>query len=162
MLAPDLAPRWERTLPQRGMAVALDPFGQYLAAADGRGGLTLYDHNGKARWNAPNARPLQHLAFIPERPALAAAADFGLVACYGVAGNVLWRDAPVAHTGGAGGQRRRDGDRPRRFQRRPELLFVGGFEAARAGAGGAVPAGRGVLRRRRLSDRRPGAAPAPA
>ncbi len=99
MLAPDLAPRWERTLPQRGTAVALDPFGQYLAAADGRGGLTLYDHNGQARWNAANARPLQHLAFIPERPALAATADFGLVACYGVAGNVLWRDAPVVHTG---------------------------------------------------------------
>ena len=99
MLAPDLTPRWERTLPQRGTAVALDPFGQYLAAADGLGGLTLYDRIGRVRWNAANARPLHHLAFIPERPALAAAADFGLVACYGVAGNVLWRDAPVAHTG---------------------------------------------------------------
>jgi hypothetical protein len=99
MLAPDLSPRWERTLPQRGTAVALDPFGHYLAAADGRGGLTLYDHNGRSRWHAANARPLQHLAFIPERPVLAAAADFGLVACYGITGSVLWRDGPVAHTG---------------------------------------------------------------
>ncbi len=108
------------------------PFGQYLAAADGRGGLTLYDHNGRLRWHAPNARPLQHLAFIPERPALAAAADFGLVACYR-----RRRQRPVARRPGgphrvAGGQRRRDGDRPRLFQRRPELLFVGGSEAARA------------------------------
>ena len=100
MLAPDLTPRWERTLPPRVTAVALDPFGQYLAAADGRGGLTLYDRDGRVRWNVANPRPLQHLAFIPERPALAAAADFGLVACYGVGGDVLWRDGPVAHTGG--------------------------------------------------------------
>lgn len=99
MLAPDLTPRWERMRPRPATAVALDSFGQYLAAADGRGGLTLYDRNGRARWNAANARPLQHLAFIPERPALAAAADFGLVACYGAAGNVLWRDAPMVHTG---------------------------------------------------------------
>ena len=99
MLAPDLTPRWERTLPARGTAVALDPFGQYLAAADGRGGLTLFDQGGRTRWSAANPRPLHHIAFIPERPALTAAADFGLVVCYGLAGNGLWRDAPVAHTG---------------------------------------------------------------
>jgi hypothetical protein len=99
MLAPDLTPRWERTLPQRGTAVALDAFGQYLAAADGRGELTLYDRSGRQRWHVANARPLHHLAFIPERPALAAAADFGLVACYGITGDVLWRESPVAHTG---------------------------------------------------------------
>ncbi len=68
MLAPDLTPRWERLLPQSGTAVALDPFGQYLAAADGRGGLTLFDRTGRTRWNAANARPLQHLAFIPSAP----------------------------------------------------------------------------------------------
>ncbi len=100
MLAPDLTPRWERMIPKRGTAVALDPFGQYVAAADGRGGLTLFDRQGRARWHADNARPLEHLAFIPERPALAAAADFGLIACYSVSGTLLWRDAPVAHTGG--------------------------------------------------------------
>ncbi|HVS36548.1 MAG TPA: PQQ-binding-like beta-propeller repeat protein [Gemmataceae bacterium] len=98
MLAPDLSPRWERTLPQRGTAAALDPFGQFLAAADAGGGLVLYDRTGRERWRAANARPLHHLAFVPERPALIAAADFGLVVCYGIGGDLLWRDTPVAHT----------------------------------------------------------------
>src|ERR1700730_17025387 len=99
MLAPDLTPRWERTAPQRGTAVALDPFGRFLAAADGGGGLTLFDAKGRPRWRAANTLPSQHIAFIPERPALAVAADFGLVACYDIAGDLLWRDAPMAHTG---------------------------------------------------------------
>jgi hypothetical protein len=99
LLAPDLTPRWERTVPQRGTAIALDPFGQYLAAGDGAGGLSLFDRKGQSRWRVENARPLQHLAFIPERPALAAAADFGLVACFDLSGNALWCDSPMAHTG---------------------------------------------------------------
>ncbi len=99
LLAPDLTPRWERAAPPRGTAVALDPFGQYLAAADGDGGLSLFDRNGSRLWRVANARPLRHLAFIPERPALAAAADFGLTACFDLSGNVLWRDGPMAHVG---------------------------------------------------------------
>src|SRR5262245_56260339 len=35
-LAPDLATRWEATLPGPARAAALDPFGQYLAVADAR------------------------------------------------------------------------------------------------------------------------------
>jgi len=99
LLAPDLTPRWERTAPPRGTAVALDPFGQYLAAADGDGGLSLFDRNGRMHWRIANARPLRQLAFIPERPALAATADFGLTACFDLSGKVLWRDGPMAHVG---------------------------------------------------------------
>jgi hypothetical protein len=98
LLAPDLAPRWEQKLPQRGTAVALDPFGQYIAAADA-GGLSLLDRKGRSRWRVPATRPLRRIAFIPERPALAAAADFGLIACHDLVGNILWQDAPVAHSG---------------------------------------------------------------
>ena len=99
LLAPDLTPRWERTAPPRGTAVALDPFGQYLAAADGDGGLSLFDSDGRMLRRVANARPLRHLAFIPERPALAASADFGLTACFDLSGKVLWRNGPMAHVG---------------------------------------------------------------
>lgn len=99
LLAPDLTPRWERSVPQRGAAVALDPFGHYLAAADGEGGLCLFDRKGRSRWRVSHARPLHHVAFVPERPALAASADFGLVTCLDLTGNGLWRDGPLAHVG---------------------------------------------------------------
>jgi hypothetical protein len=98
-LAPDLTPRWERAVPVRGTAVALDPFGLHVAAADGAGGLSLFGHAGRPRWRVADARPLRRLAFVPERPALIAAADFGLVAAFDASGRVLWRDAPVAHAG---------------------------------------------------------------
>jgi WD40 repeat protein len=99
LLAPDLTPRWERTISRRGTAVALDPFGQYLAAADGDGGLSLWDCRGQSRWRVSHPRPMHHLAFVPERPALAASADFGLATCLDLSGNSLWRDGPVAHVG---------------------------------------------------------------
>ena len=156
MLAPDLSPRWERTLPQRGTAVALDPFGQYLAAADGRGGLTLYDRHGPdalARRQRPAAAPPRLHSRTP-RPG----SGRRLRACRLLRRR---RERPVARrTGGAhrlaGGQRRRRGDRPGVFQRRPVLLFAGWSEAARLRRRGTVPPGGGVLRRRRLPDRRPG------
>jgi hypothetical protein len=98
LLAPDLTPRWERPAPPRCTAVALDPFGRYLAAADA-GGLNFFERDGRLRWRVETPRALEHLAFVPERPALAAAADFGLTACYDLTGRCLWRDGLVAHVG---------------------------------------------------------------
>lgn len=98
-LAPDLAPRWERSLPERAVALALDPFGQYLVAADAGGRLHGFDRRGRALWQVPTPRPLVHLAFIPEAPLLVGAADFGLVAGFDLAGQCLWRDGLVANIG---------------------------------------------------------------
>lgn len=109
LLAPDLMPRWQHTLPQRAEAVALDPFGQYLAAADAGGGLYFFDRLARAVGKARTPRPLRHLAFVPEAPYLLGCADFGLVACFDLTGRCAWRDGPVAHLGslavsGAGGR----------------------------------------------------------
>jgi hypothetical protein len=57
------------------------------------------DSRGRTRWQATTPRPLHHLAFVPEKPVLVGAADFGLVACFGAAGECLWRDGLVAHIG---------------------------------------------------------------
>src|SRR5690349_5628145 len=56
-LAPDLAPRWQRTLRHPAVAVALDPFGHRLAVSDARGGLFLFDRDGRPLWQAPQPRP---------------------------------------------------------------------------------------------------------
>jgi hypothetical protein len=99
LLAPDLALRWERSVPQRALAVAMDPFGQYLAVAAANGGLYLFDNHGGMVAQASTPRPMQHLAFVPEKPVLIASADFGLAACFDLAGKCLWRDGLVAHIG---------------------------------------------------------------
>jgi hypothetical protein len=99
-LAPDLAPRWQRSLRHPAVAAALDPFGRRLAVSDNRGGLFLFDRDGRPVWQVQQPRALHHLAFVPEAPFLLGAADFGLVVCLdAVGGSVVWRDGLPAHCG---------------------------------------------------------------
>jgi WD40 repeat protein len=92
-------PRWQQTLAGSITAVALTPLGDYLAAADAAGNLSLFTRKGKLVWRTQSPRPLHFLAFVPEKPLLAGSADYGLVACFDVKGNMLWRDGLVAHVG---------------------------------------------------------------
>ncbi|MGH7169862.1 MAG: hypothetical protein ACRELG_06270, partial [Gemmataceae bacterium] len=94
-LAPDLAPRWQRPLRQRVTALALEPLGQRVAVADAGGGVTVMDGDGGTLWQATTLRPLHHLVFVPEKPLLVGAADFGLVLCFSASGECLWRDGLV-------------------------------------------------------------------
>jgi hypothetical protein len=98
-LAPDLMPRWERSVPGPALAVALDPFGQCLAVADARGHLSLFDRHGRQLARVQTPRPLCHLAFVPEAVRLLGCADLGLLACFDPAGRCLWREGLVAHIG---------------------------------------------------------------
>ena len=99
-LTPDLAPQWQRTMPGGGRALALDAFGQYLAVGGTRGEVRLFDRHGRTVWTATAPRPLSHLAFVPTAPLLVGAADFGLVVCFDMQGQLTWRDGLVAHVGG--------------------------------------------------------------
>jgi hypothetical protein len=99
LLAPDLTPRWQRSIDQRATAVAMDSFGRRIAVSDADGGLHLFDEAGGLLWKNDNPRPLHFLAFVPESPAIIGSADFGLVACFDAAGHCLWRDGLVAHIG---------------------------------------------------------------
>jgi len=98
-LAPDLSSRWERSVPHPVTALAVDPFGQYLAVADAGSHLSLFDCQGKPRVRIQTPRPLYHLAFVPTAPFLVAASDYGLAACFDMKGKLVWRDGPVAHIG---------------------------------------------------------------
>ena len=97
-LAPDLATRWERSLPAPAVSAALDAFGQYLAVTDQRGRLHVLDRLGRAVCHVDCPRPLKHLCFTPT--GLVGSADYGLVAAFDLAGGWRWRDGPVAHVGG--------------------------------------------------------------
>jgi hypothetical protein len=98
LLDQQLLPRWERAIPQ-GAAVALDSFGDRVAAADAAGGLHLFDGQGQPLWRSKCPRPLRFLTFVPEVSVLLGCADFGLVLCCDALGRCIWRDAPVTHTG---------------------------------------------------------------
>lgn len=98
-LAPDLMPRWERTMPSKAVAATLDSFGQYLAVSDTKGNLHVFDRLGRLVCQVNSPRPLHHLSFIPAAPFLVGTADFGLVACFDLGGRWVWRDGLVAHVG---------------------------------------------------------------
>jgi hypothetical protein len=98
-LAPDLTVRWERVLAHRAVAAALDPFGQYLAVTDVHSRLYYFDRHARPLGKVQTPRPLHHLAFVPAAPFLVGSADFGLAACYDLAGTCSWRDGLVAHIG---------------------------------------------------------------
>lgn len=98
LLTLDFVKLWERAVPRRPVAVALEAFGRRVAVADA-GGVTVFDHDGREVWRAATARPLVHLAFVPELPVLLGAADYGLVCAFNDKGEVMWRDGLVAHVG---------------------------------------------------------------
>ena len=98
-LAPDLSTRWARVVPDRVLALALDPFGQYLAAADAAGAVHILDRLGRDVTHTEGPRPLHFLAFVPATPHLMGSSDFGLVACLDLTGRWVWRDGLVVHIG---------------------------------------------------------------
>jgi hypothetical protein len=98
-LGPDLAVVWARRLPERLLAVAVEPFGQYFAVSDAAAGLRVFDATGQALARSTTVRALAFLAFVPEQPRLVASADYGLVTALDLAGRAVWRDGLVAHVG---------------------------------------------------------------
>ena len=81
-LAPDLSTRAQARLPAAALAVAVDPFGQYAAVSDDRGGLHVVDRDGRGVGAGTSPRPLHHVDFAASTPFLVAAADYGFVAAY--------------------------------------------------------------------------------
>jgi len=98
-LTPDLRARWERSVERPVTAMAMDSLGQYVAVGDSSGTISIFDCHGRSGTQFQSTRPLHHLAFLPANPWLLGASDYGLVACFDLKGNLLWRDGLVAHIG---------------------------------------------------------------
>jgi hypothetical protein len=98
-LAPDLSLQWETKVPGTPLAVAIDSFGQYVAVADDRCGLHIYDCLGRTVRQIETPRALHHLVFVPTAAHIVVSSDFGLVACLDFAGRWIWRDGLVIHVG---------------------------------------------------------------
>ncbi len=98
-LAPDLMARWEKSFSAQPLAVAMDPFGQYLAVSLYNGEFLIFDRQGRQICGKKMPRSFHHLAFIPNKPLIVGCADYGLVAGVTFQGELLWRDSPVANVG---------------------------------------------------------------
>jgi len=98
-LAPDLTTRWERAVPARVVATAIDSFGQYLVVSDSSGGVHIFDRVGRNVTQLQSARPFHYLAFVPAEACFVASSDFGLVGCLEIGGRWRWRDGLVLHAG---------------------------------------------------------------
>ncbi|MCI0380584.1 MAG: hypothetical protein L0215_23605, partial [Gemmataceae bacterium] len=100
----DFSVSWERTWPAPLLAVALDPFGHWLALATGQGEVLLADARSAGQSQLVRkiscSRPLRQLVFAPNCLLLAGCADYGLVGMFDHIGAWKWRDAPVVHLGG--------------------------------------------------------------
>ena len=89
---------WERALPHRPVALALDHLGKGVAVAD-EAGVHVFDATGRELWRASTPRPLVHLAFVPEAPVLVGCAEFGLVCAFDREGHCLWREGLAVNVG---------------------------------------------------------------
>jgi len=98
-LTPDLRVRWQRVAETGVRSLAIEPFGSHVAVSTSKGALRLFDGSGQTLWTASTPRPLLHLAFVPAKPLLVGAADFGLVIAVDPSGNTVWRDGVVTNIG---------------------------------------------------------------
>jgi hypothetical protein len=98
-LSPDLTVRWQVSVSATPLAVAVDPFGRYVAVADEHSKVHLFDRLGERVLTITCPRPVHHLAFVPEQPLLVACAEYGFVGAFDLSGRGIWRDGLVAHVG---------------------------------------------------------------
>lgn len=99
-LGPDLSVRRQQPLANLPLALAVDPFGQYAVAADSRGHAQIFDHLGRKVAQLSLPRSFHHVAFVPAAPLIVGCADYGLVGCFDMHGELVWRNGLVAHVGG--------------------------------------------------------------
>ncbi len=94
-----LRPLWNVSITGRILGLAIAPHGGHLAFStdSGRTHIVTADRRELARIDT--ARPMDHLAFLSEEPALIAAAEFGSLASYDLSGNEIWSEKLMTNVG---------------------------------------------------------------
>jgi hypothetical protein len=108
LLSADLEPVADRSGPPDSQALAIDPHGRYVLVASRISLNQFYTRYGKPAGKFETRQPLAHLAFVPDRMFLLAAAAFGSligVELRGSAGSgrlaaeVAWDEALLSNVG---------------------------------------------------------------
>lgn len=86
-------------LPNKGLALALDPHGQYAAISLADGATHIYDVHRKLVRRFDTTQPLIALEFLLGEPALVGVAEYGLLCSYNFSGQELWQEKLWANVG---------------------------------------------------------------
>jgi hypothetical protein len=81
---------WSLELPDAVTALDVEPHGRYLAVALANGKNVVYDANHSRVFHFETQRPLRHVRFLALKPALVAAAEYGLLCESDFSGEIVW------------------------------------------------------------------------
>jgi hypothetical protein len=87
------------SLPFEPTTIATDPFGEYVAFASSDARLSVMDRLGRCVASVSTPQPYRHLAFLPSRGQIVAAAEQGIIACHDLRGNLLWKETMYSTVG---------------------------------------------------------------
>lgn len=90
---------WSIDLPEPVMAVATDPYGNYIAAGLADGKTFVYDAFKRKVAEFVTMRPLRHIHYLATRCELVAASEYGLICRVNLAGEEIWADKNWANVG---------------------------------------------------------------
>lgn len=90
---------WQIDLPSECLAIAMDPFGQYVLVSLAEAGNVIYDANKRKVAQFESIRPLSHVRFVVTEPTLVAAANHGLLCCMSLQGERLWEEKIWSNVG---------------------------------------------------------------
>lgn len=79
------------------LAIAIEPFGQYVLLSDRQRRGVLFSRLGKPMAEFETPRPLHHLAFLLPEACWLGCADYGFLGCYDAQGQAKWRDKPLVN-----------------------------------------------------------------
>lgn len=82
---------WQRELPDAVLGVAMAPFGTHVAVGLANGTNAIYNSSNRRECVFDSTRPLRHLRFLVTEPQLVAAAEYGYLARFDLAGEVVWQ-----------------------------------------------------------------------
>ncbi len=88
----ELKPVWTRDLPDDILAVAVDPFANYLAVGLANGTNVVFDRTKKFACRFDTIRPLSFIRFLASEPIIVGAADYGHLCCHEADGGEIWNE----------------------------------------------------------------------
>jgi hypothetical protein len=100
ILAQDGSQRARLAIPFEPTALAVDPFGDYIALASSDAQLVVMNRRGKTLGRTVAPQSYKHLAFVPASGQIVAAAEQGVVAGHNIKGNLLWKETMYSTIGG--------------------------------------------------------------
>ena len=88
----DFKVQWSVEFPETVLAIAIHPFGNYLAVALANGSNRVYDAHKRPVGRFDTIRPLSFLQFLATEPTILGAAEYGLLCCHELDGVEIWSE----------------------------------------------------------------------